>query len=417
MNRHLLALLMVGALTATSYADWKLVSTGGPDVRYQCGLAFDSSRNVTVMFGGANVMGLMNDTWEWNGMTWTQKAKTGTVPGVRSLPYFAYDSDRKVTFMFGGYGSGINGAMNAETWEWNGASWTQKNVTGPSGRLGGGMAYDANHHVIVLFGGTTHRDGSGVVGETWTWDGSKWSIASKAGPSPRYNCHMAYDPIRQRVVLFGGTDVNENELGDTWEWNGSQWSEISNGDLIARAHNGMVFDNSMNRTVTFGGLVENESGPTVAGMETWDGNEWRFVQTQQSGIPAMRDPSVCYDSHRDRIVLFGGENSNGNYDFTNTVWEWVPEPIPSLISFLPGASANFYQAVVTLAGPAGADGTVVTFTSNKATAKVTPSIRIPAGKTQGVCIIQTSPTAGPYVTQITASVNDASVIGSLELKH
>jgi hypothetical protein len=88
----------------------------------------------------------------------------------------------------------------------------------------------------------------------------------------------------------------------------------------------------------------------------------------------MRDPGICFDSHRDRIVLFGGENSNGNYDFTNTVWEWVPEPAPASIRFLLGTIAGQYQAIVTLAEPAGADGTVVNFASDKATAKVTPSI-------------------------------------------
>ena len=298
LNRNLIALFLLGAVTACAHADWKLVATGGPDVRYESGICYDSSRGVTVMFGGSNFGGLLNDTWEWNGTQWTQTATTGPVPGPRSMAYFAYDSDRKVTLMYGGYGSGINGAMNAETWEYIGTKWTQMNVQGPSGRQGGGMAYDPIHHVMVLFGGSVARDGSGIVNQTWTWNGTQWTLASTTGPSARYNFSMAYDSMRQRVVLFGGSDANQNELGDTWEWNGAQWIQTSDQDILPRAEFGIVYDSGMNRTVMFGGLIGSESGPTLAGMETWDGNTWRSVQTQQSGVPAMQNPGLSYDSKR-----------------------------------------------------------------------------------------------------------------------
>ena len=391
------------------------MATGGPGVRYESGVCYDSNRGVTVMFGGSNIDGLLNDTWEWNGSIWTQKATTGTVPGARSMAYFAYDSDRKVTLMFGGYGSGVNGAMNAETWEYNGTKWTQMNVQGPSGRQGGGMAYDPLHHEMVLFGGSTARDGTGVVNQTWTWNGSKWSLANSSGPSPRFNLSMAYDSLRQCVVLFGGSDTNLNESGDTWEWNGTRWSQVSNEDILPRGEFGIVFDSGMNRTIMFGGLTGNESGPTIAGMETWDGNEWRFIQTPLSGVPTLRNPGMCYDSKRDRIVMFGGEKSNGNYDFVNTTWEWVPEPVPSLIALPSIVGGNQGSGIVYLTGPAGADGTVVNLSCNNSTVKVTSSIRIPAGKSQGTFTYQTTKSSSTFSVQVTASVNDASVVETLKV--
>ena len=37
---------------------------------------------------------------------------------------------------------------------------------------------------------------------------------------------MAYDPIRDRVVLFGA-DGNSQSSDDTWEWDGASWTQLT----------------------------------------------------------------------------------------------------------------------------------------------------------------------------------------------
>ena len=38
---------------------------------------------------------------------------------------------------------------------------------------------------------------------------------------------MTYDPLRERVVLFGGQAGPASPmLGDTWEWDGKQWALV-----------------------------------------------------------------------------------------------------------------------------------------------------------------------------------------------
>src|SRR5437773_2235475 len=74
----------------------------------------------------------------------------------------------------------------------------------PSPRIFTGLAYDAGHGQTVLFGGW---DGFPYLGDTWTWDGADWTRrdpAPSSTPQPRYGMGMAYDAAHGQVVLFGG---------------------------------------------------------------------------------------------------------------------------------------------------------------------------------------------------------------------
>src|SRR6266516_6167944 len=56
---------------------------------------------------------------------------------------------------------------------------------------------------------------------TWVWDGRDWKKLSPATSPPlRDEYQMAYDEVRQQVVLFGGRGGvgGTVRLGDTWVW-------------------------------------------------------------------------------------------------------------------------------------------------------------------------------------------------------
>ena len=92
-------------------------------------------------------------------------------------------------------------------------TWTNVSPTsGPLPRYRHAMAYDSQRGVTVMFGGTS--SGSNYLADTWEWNGSSWTQVSTTGPSARREHAMAYDSLRGRIVLFGGCCY----LGDTWEW-------------------------------------------------------------------------------------------------------------------------------------------------------------------------------------------------------
>jgi cysteine-rich repeat protein len=80
----------------------------------------------------------------------TWKHASFNSPSPRSGHVMAYDATRDRVVLFGGY----DGTYRNDTWEWDGSTWTLlSSQTSPPPRTGHAMAYDATRGRIVLFGG------------------------------------------------------------------------------------------------------------------------------------------------------------------------------------------------------------------------------------------------------------------------
>ncbi|MDO8630142.1 MAG: kelch repeat-containing protein, partial [Phycisphaerales bacterium] len=300
----------------TCAVEWE--PTAPPGVREEHAMAYDSARGVTVLFGGYDYdpdLGKIYsaETWEWDGVTWTQKSTTGPTP--RAGHAMAYDSRRGVTVLFGGSdGSGETG----DTWEWDGTNWTSRNTTGPVARSDHALAFDSARGVSVLFGGRYEASGYQFFGDTWEWDGTNWTLRSDSGPGPRGAHAMAFDSTRNVTVLFGGGSgpyYNGPTFGDTWEWDGVIWTPRSNGGPSPRIGHAMAYDTLRGVSVLFGGALYDYSGETWE----WDGAAWRI--RADSGPMAQSWHAMAYDNTRGVTVLQGLWTT----DWTNSLpatWEW-----------------------------------------------------------------------------------------------
>jgi hypothetical protein len=119
-------------------------------------LLFDAARARILLFGGTSANGAyFCDTWEWDGENWTQVAEFG--PGNRTDFGLAHDAARGRVVLFGG-NAGSNGSSKAQdTWEWDGESWTQMAESGPPSRDSHTMAFDSVRNRTILFGGRSEN--------------------------------------------------------------------------------------------------------------------------------------------------------------------------------------------------------------------------------------------------------------------
>jgi Galactose oxidase, central domain len=229
----------------------------------------DTVRGVLVLYGGMNpgpAGGLsLDETWEWNGLDWTQVATTNS-PGGRGRYGAAYDLPRLRTVLYGGIvNSLLLGATNT-TWEYDGTTWTQIATIGNPGPLHDpAMCYSAVLGRTLLFGGNNPL--VGVSGATWSYDGTSWTQVAVAGPSPapRYQARMLYDASRGLCVLHGGIDQSGTLLDDTWEFDGATWTQQLGAGPSPRRGFGFAFDSARGTCVLFGGVGQPVTGLT----DTW----------------------------------------------------------------------------------------------------------------------------------------------------
>jgi len=265
-------------------ARWRCLSGDGPPGRDAPELAFDSERKKLVLYGGRARVGdrqfhVLTDTWEWDGARWTQVDTVGPRPR-RLHQVLGYDPSRRAVILHGGLDTDDRGRPLSDTWRWTGGRWDEVRVANPP-------AADAENHnalmstadgVLLLMqvkdstrcppserwqraqaklfelrGGrwtALTSDGPCVSGlppaaltpdgvvlvngsgpqspwpsEAWQWRDRRWQRVESM-PTTRRAARAAYDPVRRRVVFFGGDDA-AGMLGDTWEWDGQRWSQIN----------------------------------------------------------------------------------------------------------------------------------------------------------------------------------------------
>lgn len=207
-------------------ASWTALVGLAPPARTRSAMAFDEARGVFVMYGGINGVGISNwlaGTWELANGVWSQRPNGG-IPPRRFGHAMAYDVVRGRVVMFGGR-TNAGTIFTQDTWEWDGTSWTPfLPAHMPNNRMSHAMAFDPNLGKVVLFGGL--QIGGPYRNDTWAWDGTDWmQLAPANAPTPRGDHAMATDRARGRIVLRGG--YNGTDLLDTWEWDGATWSAVS----------------------------------------------------------------------------------------------------------------------------------------------------------------------------------------------
>lgn len=275
-----------------------------PGVRNAHASVYDPRTRALLVFGGATATEVRADLWRWRAGAWHRSPATGPEP--RTFPAMAYHSARDEVVLFGGsrvlFGDGSSRpAMLGDTWVFRNGEWSRAPDGGPGPRAESAIAYDPVRARTVLFGGY-HTAGDDVtrLGDTWEWDGRRWTRVSTDGPSPRSGAAMAWHPELRAVVLFGGSG---GPLGDTWSWDGRAWTLLRIPPAPGRFNTVMSWDPSTRRLVRFGGW--DGKGRT---SDTWELCPDRWVLAESDG-PSPRNHAVMVSApDRGSVLLFGGHD-------------------------------------------------------------------------------------------------------------
>lgn len=194
----------------------------------------------------------------------------------------------------------------------SGSSWAQRVTPQPTPVYAAAVAWDSVRQRLVLFGGRTV---TARINETWELGPTGWVQRSPMTSPPARSGHdLAFDPVRQRVVLFGGYPDSNVRLGDTWEWDGTTWTERTPATApSARSGHRMAWDPVRNVVVLFGGRVDGTTSTSyLSDTWTWNGTTWTPAAsggpTAREGVALAWDPGFMGG----RLIMHGGLGVSGN---------------------------------------------------------------------------------------------------------
>ena len=223
-------------------------------VRAAAEMTYDSVTQKVVLFGGYDGTNYLGDTWLWDGSTlqWMEATPDHRPPAVTG-PMLFPDSNGSAD-LFGGFDGQF---FQLTMWQWKNSDWTQLFPgTVPSARAAAAVATNTSTGQVVMFGGIADVNPN----NTWTYDGTTWTLESPAVQPPLVRAaSAAFDPALEGVILFGGRSggVDQNT---TWLWDqaGATWIQLSPVQSpSARDGAGMTYDAALNRVILFGGQDSN----------------------------------------------------------------------------------------------------------------------------------------------------------------
>lgn len=323
MNQHILGTTALLLAAATASAQWhQAAPTASPTARGGAGMAYDPSTGNLLMFGGdtgAFPSPASNQTWSYNGTTWSQLTPT-TSPTGRIGIELVHDSNRGVFVMFGSMNTtAMGGASINQHWEFDGTTWTQifPTVT-PGGRGSYGACFDSLRNKVVLYGGIANSMFPIAESGTWEYDGTNWAQITTAGnPGPLERPAMCFHPGLGRTVMFGGINPQIGGTDTTWLYDGTNWvaAIVPGPKPAARTGAKMVYDSVRDVCVLTGGSDPMTGNPIV---DTWEYNVLGWTQVQ-SVTTGRRSSMLAYMPNRQRIVQFGGI---AGFTYLADTWEY-----------------------------------------------------------------------------------------------
>lgn len=315
---------------------WSLSLIGGPEwspgpgtrpMRRQSHSAIcDLANDRMVVFGGNDSGILFHDVWALSlrDKVWTELISTGTSPSSRTGHTSIYDPERIRMVVFGG----SNGfSVRNDLWSLallGTTTWESLAPTGapPPARQGQSAIYDPVRDRMIIFGGFGDGPGAPSYNDVWALSLAgtlEWTQLTQLGilPDERSGHTAIYDPLQDQMIIFGGAGTFPYR-NDVWALPLSilhpHWVHLNPHGTppSGRTRSSAIYDPQRDRMVVFGGV--NGDGPTWAlslGDTTW-------TQLNPTGLSPWggEGHSAIYDRIRDRMVVFAGGEFYGPYNDT-----------------------------------------------------------------------------------------------------
>ncbi|MFN8587334.1 MAG: hypothetical protein U0704_05990 [Candidatus Eisenbacteria bacterium] len=320
--------MSVWALSLGGSPEWSQVALAGagPAARTKHSVTLDVERDRALLCGGTLTVGGTSkaDVWAFDlaTHTWQLLLDPGAGPEWRRDHTAVRASAIDALVVFGSQGVIGN---TAYVWPLSGtSSGTRLSPSGtpPSARRLSALAYDSSRNRAYVFGGMVNSGGA-VPGDVWALSlgGSPaWTdLSTSGGPSGRRSANAFWDPVRDRLIVVGGTEAGTyTSKTDIWALTLSgtpTWQRlVDDGTLPQIAEQPVAVYDSLRDRVVLVGLPYSGGSIRAWTFDLGSGTSWTDLSPAGNAFSNTQYFQGTLDTYGDRILLYGGiQWSNGYY--------------------------------------------------------------------------------------------------------
>jgi hypothetical protein len=253
-------------------------------------MSYDPATKETVLFGGfgPHLPGetARNDTWTWDGATWTERHPLHAPPAPAPVTgsAMAFDTRSKSLLLLApvdlrARGITAGGKLPFGTWRWDGADWNE--IATPAAPF---YATEGNEdHFVPLL--TPLHDGAGLlfyawsltqrVAQTWSWNGTAWTEQ-----------HPVHAPTQGGLLATPGAGAPPLLFapdGALWRWTGADWDRVSLPGADTKLEGAVVYDERRTQLVAYARRIEQRGD--AYDTWTWGGTSWTPMHAPTSAAP------------------------------------------------------------------------------------------------------------------------------------
>jgi hypothetical protein len=200
------------------------------------------------------------------------------------------------------------------------------------------MAPDPDRGEVLLFGGIL-AEPQGVSNQAWSWNGTTGTWTNRtptplpsSWPPALFHHRMTWDPVRRRILMFGGRDYESSANADLWEWSGAAgtWTKLTPAQLppawpAPREGPGMAYDAARGRLMVVSGFASGSGQAVPDDVWEWNSADGKWTERTPDPRPGQwfegrQEPSLAVDPSSQRPVLLGGFSMGGSLQ--DDMWEW-----------------------------------------------------------------------------------------------
>lgn len=282
------------------------VPPSAPLGRWGAVLVHDTREGRLILHGGSHYPnGDAADTWAFDLETrsWTE-LETTNPPSARFCHCASYLPETHELLIMNGRNDAGAVPRGAFTLDLSTQVWSAVDAEAPDGLVGCNTAYDPMRARVIVFGGS----GPGaLVATTWSYEPTTrrfTRLEPETRPPVRRDAMMVYDPLEDRVLLFGGQTGRTSHAQDLWSFDGDTWTELP----VAEAPRGRRWGSSgideQGTWLIFGGTDERVS---FADLWRFDPASRSFTQLELEDPPSGRAGAAhSFVPELDALVVFGG---------------------------------------------------------------------------------------------------------------